>query len=67
MGAMAYLSSVLWFATLVIGLALELRYPADWGTFWYFLHPTFTPFMLTSLLSGVLLIGPKLSWAARWS
>jgi membrane glycosyltransferase len=60
MGAMAYLSSVLWLATLVIGLALELRYPADWGTFWYFLHPTFTPFMLTSLLSGVLLIGPKL-------
>jgi membrane glycosyltransferase len=60
MGAMAYLSSVLWFAGLVIGLALQLRYPADWGTFWYFLHPTFTPFMLTSLLSGILLIGPKI-------
>ncbi len=60
MGAMAYLSSVLWFAGLVIGLVLQLRYPADWGTFWYVLHPTFTPFMLTSLLSGILLIGPKL-------
>ena len=30
MGAMAYLSSVLWFAGLVIGLALQLRYPVDW-------------------------------------
>ena len=60
MGAMAYLSSALWFAGLVIGLVLQLRYPADWGTFWYFLHPTFTPFMLTSLLSAILLIGPKI-------
>lgn len=60
MGAMAYLSSVLWFAGLVIGLVLQLRYPVDWSSFWYFLHPSFTPFMLTSLLSGVLLIGPKL-------
>ncbi len=60
MGAMAYLSSVLWFAGLAIGLILQLRYPADWGTFWYVLHPTFTPFMLTSLLSAILLIGPKI-------
>jgi membrane glycosyltransferase len=60
MGAMAYLSSVLWFAGLTIGLVLQLRYPVDWGSFWYLLHPSFTPFMLTSLLSGVLLIGPKL-------
>jgi membrane glycosyltransferase len=60
MGAMAYLSSVLWFAGLTIGLVLQLRYPVDWSSFWYFLHPSFTPFMLTSLLSGILLIGPKL-------
>lgn len=60
MGAMAYLSSPLWFAGLVIGLALQLRYPTDWSSFWYFLHPTFSPFMLTSLLSGLLLVGPKL-------
>lgn len=60
MGAMAYLSSPLWFAGLTIGLALQLRYPVDWSSFWYFLHPSFTPFMLTSLLSGILLIGPKL-------
>ena len=60
MGAMAYLSSVLWFAGLAIGLILQLRYPVDWSSFWYLLHPSFTPFMLTSLLSGILLIGPKL-------
>lgn len=60
MGAMAYLSSPLWLTGLIIGLALQLRYPADWASFWYFLTPRFTPFMLTSLLSGVLLIGPKL-------
>ncbi len=60
MGAMAYLSSPLWFAGLVIGLVLQLRYPVDWSSFWYFLHPSLTPFMLTSLLSGLMLIGPKL-------
>ncbi|MBS0334467.1 MAG: glucans biosynthesis glucosyltransferase MdoH [Proteobacteria bacterium] len=60
MGAMAYLSSPLWFAGLVIGLAIQLRYPVDWDSFWYFLHPTLSPFLLTSVLSGVLLIGPKL-------
>ena len=60
MGAMAYLSSPLWFAGLAIGLALQLRYPVDWSSFWYFLNPRFSPFMLTSLLSGLLLIGPKL-------
>ena len=60
MGAMAYLSSVLWFAGLAIGLTLQLREPVDWSSFWDFLRPSFTPFMLTSLLSGILLIGPKL-------
>jgi membrane glycosyltransferase len=60
MGCMAYLSSPLWFVGLVIGLTLQLRYPIDWASFWYFLKPEFSPFMLTSLLSGVLLIGPKL-------
>ncbi len=60
MGAMAYLSSPLWFTGLVIGLVLQLRYPVDWSSFWYFLHPSLTPFMLTSLLSGLMLIGPKL-------
>jgi membrane glycosyltransferase len=60
MGAMAYLASVLWFAGLAIGLVVQLRYPVDWSSFWYFLHPSVTPFMLTSLLSGLLLVGPKL-------
>jgi membrane glycosyltransferase len=60
MGAMAYLSSPLWFMGLVIGLTLQLRYPVDWSSFWYFLKPHVSPFMLTSLLSGLLLIGPKL-------
>lgn len=60
MGCMAYLSSPLWFVGLVIGLALQLSYPVDWSSFWYFLNPRFSPFMLTGLLSGLLLIGPKL-------
>jgi membrane glycosyltransferase len=60
MGCMAYLASPLWFAGLVIGLALQLKYPVDWSSFWYFLNPRLTPFMLTSLLSGLLLIGPKI-------
>jgi len=64
MGCMAYLSSPLWFAGLAIGLALQLKYPVDWSSFWYFLHPSFSPFMLTSLLSGLLLIGPKLMGCA---
>lgn len=63
MGAMAYLSSPLWFAALVIGVAIQLQYPVDWASFWYFLHPQFTPFMLGSLMSGVLLIGPKIMGA----
>jgi membrane glycosyltransferase len=60
MGAMAYLSSPLWLLGLTIGLALQLQYPVDWSSFWYFLHPHFSRFMLTSLLAGLLLIGPKL-------
>lgn len=60
MGCMAYLASPLWFAMLVIGLALQLQHEVDWTSFWYFLSPQFSPFMLTTLLSGVLLIGPKI-------
>ena len=64
MGCMAYLSSPLWFASLTIGLIIQMQYPIDWTSFWYFLHPQFTPFMLASFLSGVLLIGPKIMGGA---
>lgn len=64
MGCMAYLSSPLWFLSLVLGLAIQLRYPVDWGSFFYFLHPQLSGFMLASLLAGVLLIGPKLMGGA---
>jgi membrane glycosyltransferase len=60
MGLMTYLTSPLWFLGLVLGLALQLGNPVDWGSFWYFLKPTASPFMLTGLLSGLLLFGPKL-------
>jgi membrane glycosyltransferase len=60
MGLMTYLSSPLWLTGLVLGLALQLGNPVDWGSFWYFLSPRFSPFMLTGLLSGLLLFGPKL-------
>ena len=63
MGCMAYLSSPLWFASLVAGLVIQLQYPTDWASFGYMLHPEFSPFMLASLLSGVLLIGPKIMGA----
>jgi membrane glycosyltransferase len=60
MGLMTYLASPLWFLGLVLGLALQLGNPVDWDSFWYFLEPRFSPFMLTGLLSGLLLFGPKL-------
>jgi membrane glycosyltransferase len=63
MGLMAYLSSPLWFAGLVIGLVLQLGYPVDWSSFLYFLNPRFSPFMLTGMLSGLLLLGPKVMGA----
>ncbi|CAN5118338.1 glucans biosynthesis glucosyltransferase MdoH [soil metagenome] len=63
MGVLAYVASPLWFASLVTGLIIQLQYPIDWASFFYFLHPQFTPFMLASLLAGVLLIGPKIMGA----
>lgn len=64
MGFMAYASSFLWLSALVVGLALELQNPVDWGSFFYILNPQFTPFMAASLFCGLLLIGPKLMGAA---
>jgi membrane glycosyltransferase len=63
MGAMAYLASPLWLTALVVGLAIQLQHPVDWASFWYFLHPQVTPFVLGSMLSGILLVGPKLMGA----
>jgi len=63
MGVLAYVASPLWFASLVTGLVIQLYYPIDWASFFYFLKPQFTPFMLASLLAGVLLIGPKIMGA----
>lgn len=63
MGCMAYLASPLWLGSLVAGLAIELQYPVDWTSFFYFLNPQFSPFMLASLLAGVLLMGPKVMGA----
>lgn len=64
LGCLAYLSSPLWLASLATGLAIQLGYPVDWTSFWYFLNPEFSPFMLASVLAGVLLIGPKVMGAA---
>jgi membrane glycosyltransferase len=57
MGVLAYLASPLWFASLVVGLVIQLQYPIDWASFFYFLKP------LASLLAGALLIGPKIMGA----
>lgn len=59
MGFMAYFSSPLWLASLIAGMIIQLQYPTDWSSFAYLLNPEFSPFMLATLLSGVLLIGPK--------
>ncbi|HEX2559943.1 glucans biosynthesis glucosyltransferase MdoH [Phenylobacterium sp.] len=64
LGCLAYLCSPLWLAALTLGLASQLGNPVDWASFFYFLDPRFSPFMLTSLLSVVLLMGPKLMGAA---
>lgn len=63
-GCLAYVASPLWLASLATGLAIQLQYPIDWSSFWYFLNPEFSPFMLASAISGLLLIGPKLMGAA---
>lgn len=63
MGVLAYVASPLWFASLVAGLVIQMQYPIDWSSFFYFLKPQFTPFMLASMLAGVLLIGPKIMGA----
>lgn len=62
-GCLAYLASPLWFAALVIGLAMQLQYPVDWNSFLYVLNPEFTPFMLTTVLSAILLVSPKIMGA----
>jgi len=64
LGCIAYLSSPLWLASLATGLAIQLGYPIDWGSWWYILNPEFTPFTLASVFAGVLLIGPKIMGAA---
>jgi len=64
LGCIAYLSSPLWLASLATGLAIQLGYPVDWGSWWYILNPEFTPFTLASVFAGVLLIGPKIMGAA---
>jgi membrane glycosyltransferase len=63
LGCLAYVCSPLWLTALVLGLVTQLANPVDWASFFYFLDPRFSPFMLTGLLSVVLLIGPKLMGA----
>jgi len=60
MGCMAYLSSPLWLASLIVGMVMQLQGPVDWTSFFYILNPRLSPFMLASLLGGVMLMGPKL-------
>lgn len=60
MGCMAYLSSPLWLASLMVGMVMQLQSPVDWTSFFYILNPKLSPFMLASLLGGVMLMGPKL-------
>ena len=59
MGAMAYLASPLWFFSILIGLAIELQQPMDWGSFWYMLHPQMTPLLWASMMTTFMLLGPK--------
>jgi membrane glycosyltransferase len=63
LGCLAYLASPLWFLSLVVGVAIQLGHPVDWASFGYILNPELSPFMLGSLLSGVLLVGPKVMGA----
>jgi membrane glycosyltransferase len=60
MGCMAYISSPLWFASLALGLIIQLQFPVEWGSIWNMLDLHFTPFLLASIYSGLLLIGPKI-------
>ncbi len=60
MGAMAYLASPLWLASIVLGLAIALQNPMDWDALFYALSPKVSPFLWGSTLCGFLLMGPKL-------
>ena len=55
MGCMAYLSSPLWLASLMVGLFIQMFYPVDWSSFFYILNPQFTPFMLASFPAGLVI------------
>jgi membrane glycosyltransferase len=60
MGAMAYLASPLWLMSVIVALGIELQSPTDWDSFWYLLAPRVSPFLWSSALCGLLLLGPKL-------
>ncbi|WP_282008418.1 glucans biosynthesis glucosyltransferase MdoH [Brevundimonas aveniformis] len=64
LGCVAYLASPLWLASLATGLAIQLGYPIDWGSWLYVLNPEFSAFTLASLFAALLLIGPKIMGAA---
>jgi membrane glycosyltransferase len=60
MGAMAYLASPLWLASIIVGLAIELQSPMDPDAIFGILTPKMGPFLWGSALCGLLLLGPKL-------
>ena len=60
MGAMAYLASPLWLASIVLGLAIALQNPTDWDALLSMFEPKMSPFLWGSTLCGFLLMGPKL-------
>ena len=63
-GLMAYLASPIWLMSLVAGLFIQIHNKADWGSWWYFLHPEINPMLMASLLTTGMLLGPKLMGVA---
>ncbi|HRD28343.1 MAG TPA: glucans biosynthesis glucosyltransferase MdoH [Caulobacter sp.] len=63
-GLLAYLASPIWLLSLAAGLLIQVQNKADWGSWWYFLHPEVTPALLAGLLTTGMLLGPKLMGVA---
>lgn len=61
-GCMAYLASPVWLTSLVIGLLIQAGNEPDpnWFSLWSFLHPDMGPLFWASMLTLVMLIGPKM-------
>ena len=59
-GLMAYIASPLWLASLVVGMVIQVSHRPTWYGFWDLFRFDYNPFMWATLLTTLMLLGPKL-------